>query len=740
MAYAFNPATGTFIDVPDDANAAFGFGLGADPGMPDSYGSPDEVEAAGVPEPAGAEPPGGPPEPVVGNLAPYVGPNATPDNLGVLDGKVPAIPRTPTPMPSAPVGAAPEVASESQSSGSGYSHTRQGAFSYIPPADYSAPMGAIKDARDNYAGAVAAGQDQIDYNTGAAAGVQAAESIYQTVAQGQEDDLQKRYADARMRAEGRIKAAQDAVPKMDPGRAFHNMNGFAKGLLVLASGLNGFNIRYNQGKNQIADILTQIAERDIEAQKVDVETAREKVFRAERGYERTTSAFDKQIADHRYGVIQRLGAFKTKLEQLRDSSGSEVNKMKLAEGLLAIDQRMGEIGIGIIKDEMQQAHQDARSQKEIDAANWRQASGQRFQASEAEKARKAAGAPEEGPSILLPGGRRVVLDKQRAANMASGDFKELDNNVRANHDMAEAGLEYRRVLNDMKRRDRLRGYKGPFSASRLGAEDQQRLEAAFQRFSQKALLALAATTFTEGVKNMVQETVGKPPGLTGGDPSQRLDDYLKMLANNQEGLLTQKAGGKLVDANTGNPINFYKDYLPADKGIAQSVDGNALLKDARTSAKQALAATTSDEALEGMRAIHLLATTPGEATLHPRKLAAVLSQTNQTLTGGATSRQKDEVSQSQVVTQVGGGSATRQIATALGRLDVARNRTLMLAKQEAENGTLPKDVSLDERIAEINQMHDETREALLRGERKPAENGIDLLSDNPTSAITSLGQ
>jgi hypothetical protein len=367
----FNPATGTFQGGPDDP---IGESLSGAVGMPpdDQYGDP------GMPEPYGANPYADVP------AEPDQNPYAVDDTL--IDERL----EPPAPLPQAPPAAPqePPLAGSSQSSGSGYSF-RGHLNAPPPPVDLENSAGMAQYQQGVQNKAIALGQAE-----GAIEGAEAAKpAIYDEAERVAAEDRRMRAErvksrDEAMRAQdAKIQQAVDAVPTADPGRVFSNMSAFTKGIMIIASGLNGWNVKYNQGKNPIVETLMQLSQDDMAAQKINIETAREKVFRAERGYDRLDKAEEAKLHDFDIGVLQRATAFDKQLARLDASTQSAVSKANIAATRAELSMGMGSLRMSIL--EKAGARNDdiwAKQMVQVQE-NSRQARSQRFAASEAEKKR-----------------------------------------------------------------------------------------------------------------------------------------------------------------------------------------------------------------------------------------------------------------------------------------------------------------------------------------------------------------
>ncbi len=395
MPIFFNPETGTFVPIYDDAAERFGYNPPADPAQTDFAAD----QAGSVPpEPEQQLPPSPAPEPT--SVPPALQP-ADPfkvdDSLGV--GQLEA------PQYQPPAVSSPQMPPGSTSTGGGF---RMKFNPNTPPVapDYSGPLSSYSDASVGMAQALGRAEGVLETNAGLRDETIAEQNTFsEESAQARQGLVDSRMA-ARQSAEARIQEAMDAIPQADPGRVFRNMSGFSKGLLLIAGALNGANVRFNQGKNGIADALSQIADRDMAAQKVNIDTAREGVFRTERAYERENAAWSQRVADHDVGVAQRLTAFDRHLAGLEQNTQSEINRANIAVQRGQLGQRIAELQMGIFEKEDARAVDVWKAGMQELSANWRQSQ----QLKAAEEARTA---PKPTPLANTFDGRQYGISFER---------------------------------------------------------------------------------------------------------------------------------------------------------------------------------------------------------------------------------------------------------------------------------------------------------------------------------------
>lgn len=393
MPIFFNPETGTFVPIYDDAAEQLGFQrthVGTDAHMPfrvgpadvrnefpedynswpapgegvtlESTGSPTRDEELGVvPTPETVARPAVEPEPQPTD--PFTVDQSFGPGASTLE--APQAPVHPTPsVPAAPAG--------SSSTGGGY---RMKFNPKSPPAspDYSGPLSSYADSSVEMATALGRAEGAIEANATERGTTVESQNEYAELATSMREGLSRARASAQREAENKIRAAVEAVPQADPGRVFKNMSGFTKGVLTIGAALNGFNVRFNRGRNGISEALTDIANRDMEAQKINIDTAREGVFRAERSYERQNAAWSQKLQDHDTGVLQRMSAFDRHLASLDANTQSEISKANIAQMRGQIGQRIAELSMNIMQKEDSRAVEVWKAGMQEVSANWRHA-------------------------------------------------------------------------------------------------------------------------------------------------------------------------------------------------------------------------------------------------------------------------------------------------------------------------------------------------------------------------------
>lgn len=346
----WNPDTNSFVDIYDDAASAIG--------LPTS----DQFAQAAQP----AEPPPPPADETPLALDPSFSDSAT---------LAPPQVEAPPPVTQADVVSPPAVGGSSEVARS--TKVRYNPYQPVVP-DVGPEMASIRDAGVGSANALGRAEAALEANETERARITAERSKEAVRLAGERE----RKADERdallAQKETEIMAARAAVPQADAKRVFKNMAGWEKGLLVIAGALNGWNVRFNGGKNPIVDTLMQIAEQDMRAQQMNIETAREDVFRTERAYGRDAARWDTKMDEFDLGVVQRLQAFDNDLASREANTQSEINRARIGQERFGIQSKIAEIGMNykmrfaesindFNKTRMVQLEESARQKASIEA-------------------------------------------------------------------------------------------------------------------------------------------------------------------------------------------------------------------------------------------------------------------------------------------------------------------------------------------------------------------------------------
>lgn len=199
--------------------------------------------------------------------------------------------------------------------------------------------------------------------------------------------------------EQRIEAARLAVPELRPHRIFQNMGNFDKAMFTFAAAIAGGLAVKNGGRNAVIDTAMQLVDQDMQAQKVNIETAREDVYRAERAYDRMGQRLQADENAKREMSIYKIEALKTALTAEKMKFASVLTQAEHDAVIADLDIKQQEIFKGLMDSKANelraaiQLNNDAEFRKQSIAIQREQVAISRAEANarraEAEAKRKA---------------------------------------------------------------------------------------------------------------------------------------------------------------------------------------------------------------------------------------------------------------------------------------------------------------------------------------------------------------
>lgn len=624
MPIFFNPETGQFVPIYDDAAQQIGF-----PGQ----------ETAG------------PLDPMTGQLlepsasAPTPEPQPAPPVPQIPQGSPQPVEAAPEPVPEQapaliPAGLSRIGVSESRT----YNPNKPPTLSYgtLPQAE---AVVAQQGARE-----LAGTEQAIRANDAQAQGLVSQASTYQAEQVAERQAQQALRDEALAEANAEISQALDEVPSMDSKRVFRNMNAFDKGFLTIASALNGMNVRFNQGKNGIAETLMQIAEQDMAAQRTNIETARDKVFRAERGYERQNAAWSQRIQDMDVGVAQRLAAWDRQLAGIEKNTSSEINlanignmRRQLAEGILARTQnRIEKIFQGKLAV-YQEGQQTYRTSMQLDAQR-----------------DIAAGKNQPTPARVFAQSPFNRRDIALGVPTTEAEDKELRKAYGDRGDILASAQEYLRLRNQVGRR-----YGGPGADLRgIREEDAKRLDSAFGRLFYAVRQAATGAAASVQEDAIVKDIIGNKDGWVNASSVSNTEQLIKAMASERQSLHTRY---KMHYTDDLTPVDVFDEIKqPEDlPELGKSSNVLAAARDAVTSIR-----TTEDPA-EAMAAFNAIADYANSSSATAPLLGSIIAGSYKDDTGALN------------IGQVKADSSTRVLTTNILREE--GNRLAAIAKASGDS-------------------------------------------------------
>lgn len=134
-----------------------------------------------------------------------------------------------------------------------------------------------------------------------------------------------------------INARRAAVPQMDPGRAWNNMSNFDQGMAMMTMGIQGF-ITAGKGPNAAVDLALKMIDKDMDAQASDIQTAKDQVLWAERGYDRIVDKLEAEKLFRKEKRIMQLETLSAGLKAGAMKVKSKFTQAKTMAAAAAVDE------------------------------------------------------------------------------------------------------------------------------------------------------------------------------------------------------------------------------------------------------------------------------------------------------------------------------------------------------------------------------------------------------------------
>lgn len=329
---------------------------------------------------------------------------------------------------------------------------RKGVTGYPESPDFSPFVAAQAQNAQELKGAIAASdaaqaeQDRVEQ-----------EGLYEEARQNKlaqfEHQQAMRDADASTAEyEARINEAVQQVPTVDPGRFWHQRSAFQAAAGMFAAAVGGWLQVMKGGPNYAIEQFNKLVDQDIRAQETDIETAREKVFRAERGYERNQARIETGFDRLEEQRIFRLSSIKAQVMADSLKYRSPIRQAETAKMLYALDNEIVKNAQSALQqhwtnefNRIQQSNADKRAQQEL-SLGWYRAKTDRQQADQA-----GAGAPLDRSKILFdPLTREPILDPQGNVQVISTDAKDV-RDFRIRQEGAKEIIEGIKELRELQR-------------------------------------------------------------------------------------------------------------------------------------------------------------------------------------------------------------------------------------------------------------------------------------------------
>ncbi len=244
---------------------------------------------------------------------------------------------------------------------------------------------------------------------------------------------QARYQQISNQADADVEKARADVKAIDPSRRFKNMNIFQKAAGIIAAGIDGMFSPYHGGKNATIDLLMQLADQDIDAQKTDQQAALENVRSVERGGDRRLNTQQQLMLNRHYQRGERLEAVADHFAAEAAKAKSQFNAAHLLQQNAAIMEKAASEYVEAkrnVRDHNfeQQKHAD---QIEQQAANRRQQAAQfaksyALQKDEADARKAAAAAGASNLRLTRETGLETVTGGKKAPGWVATNEKERE--------------------------------------------------------------------------------------------------------------------------------------------------------------------------------------------------------------------------------------------------------------------------------------------------------------------------
>ena len=350
------------------------------------------------------------------------------------------------------------------------------------------------------------------------------------------------------------------VPSVDPGRVWTNAGSFGSAMGILSAGVGGWLQVMHGGPNHALEQINKLVEMDIHAQGVDIDTAKEKVFRAERKFERGQANTAERFQRLEEQRLFRLRTLTAAVEADAAKMKSPIAQAKYAQTLGMLNKELFNTYGQLVQSDFSNrttqysTEMGARHQVEMERQGRIGLSISARNADTAARAEARAAKGAEGVKeeyILDPITReRISID----SSVANKD--ELIKNL-SNKDLGYAG--YGQLSKDIREYVGLltkhgKTYGGPGSGVVMIAPDakaRQELDSKYQQIASNIRHSMYGAALTENEAKNFTQWLPKPPGWTGLVNKGTVENYLN---------------DKISEAQTKfiNPLGATKAGVPVD--------------------------------------------------------------------------------------------------------------------------------------------------------------------------------
>lgn len=317
----------------------------------------------------------------------------------------------------------------------------------------------------------------------------------------------------------KLDAQVAAVPKEDPRHYFSSQGAFdnvASAIGMFAGSMLG--VYSGSGKNQFAEGIDRLVQRDIEAQRTNIENEWKKV-----GYSK------EQMADMRVSLLENeqfvagqqakmYTALSANLLAGREQFSSEVKRGEMEQGAALLAQKGAEahqaavMGFDkTVTNKVQLEHDDWYKRRQLGEMAASRASNERIAGMRAGGGEKAA--PAVTPLAALPDGSTVYIDPAFRADMTNEAVGKLREDFSRHAQSLDAMQAYRSQIQELGRH-----YGGIGADNRWSEPARNAAKQAQQALVNTLAYQWSGTQYSEDFAKRVQSLVGAPIDWTGPNP------------------------------------------------------------------------------------------------------------------------------------------------------------------------------------------------------------------------------
>lgn len=361
------------------------------------------------------------------------------------------------------------------------------------------------------------------------------------------------------------------IPTKDPQRLWNDTSNFGKAALMFGAFAAGF-AGGTGGINSFWNTMNKLIDNDLNAQQSNIDTAKEKVFRAERAAERGRESIQDRLRGQHEAYLERLGSIKAGMTAEMAKYEAPKIRAQFEEGIAKVDQEMAHHYKEAVQLQFNTSLQSAqeRSQqyhaRQMEALGW---SRERREAAEFELAKDEAAAKRierQGNNVLLnrETGEKWIIGTQAA------DKEEMVKNF-ANDKHGISG--YAQLTGELKRYHALanklgRTYAGPLAKSSAVVSDRQQLRAEMkglrEQIVQKYRHDLFGAAVTGKEETNFLSAMPEPDSITGPEGANVIKSFIEVKAREAQ---RKYVNGLDLRHEDGTKVDLGKEW-----GTIEAVD------------------------------------------------------------------------------------------------------------------------------------------------------------------------